>query len=62
MPPPPAEFFGSDDDVEEEDMDPEEEDGDVMGDEMVTMEGDEGLEEEDGLGRSFLAVCPVRIS
>ncbi|KAF9695686.1 hypothetical protein EKO04_006394 [Ascochyta lentis] len=49
VPPPPAEFSGSDEDVDEEDMDPEEEDGDVMGDDMVAMEGEEDLEEEDGL-------------
>lgn len=58
MPPPPAEFSGSDEDVDEEEMDPEEEDGDVTGDEMVTMERDEDLEEDDRLGKFFLAVCP----
>lgn len=54
MPPTPAEFSGSDEDVDEEEIDPEEEDGDVMGDEMVAMEGEEDMEEEDGLGKSFL--------
>ncbi|KAF2622514.1 hypothetical protein BU25DRAFT_452037 [Macroventuria anomochaeta] len=49
MPPPPAEYPGSDEDVDDEGMDPEEEDGDVMGDELVAMEGEEDLEEEDGL-------------
>lgn len=33
-------------------MDPEEEDGDAMGDDMVPMEGEEELDEEDGLGKS----------
>lgn len=58
MAPPPAEFSGSDEDVDDEEMDPEEEDGDAMGDEMVAMEGEEDLEEEDGLGKSFLVACP----
>ncbi|KAJ4307722.1 hypothetical protein N0V94_009640, partial [Neodidymelliopsis sp. IMI 364377] len=49
MPPPQAEFSGSDEDLDEEDMDPEEEDGDAMGDELVAMEGEEDLEDEDGL-------------
>ena len=53
MPPPPAEYSGSDEDVDDEEMDPEEEDGDVMGDELVAMEGEEDLEEEVGLGKSF---------
>lgn len=52
MSPPPAEFSDSDQDVEEEEIDAEEE----MGQEMVAMDGDEDLEEEDGLGKSFLAV------
>jgi hypothetical protein len=58
MPAHPAEFSGSDEDVDEEELDPEEEDGDVMGDEMVAMEGEEDPEDEDGLGKSFLSTCP----
>jgi anaphase-promoting complex subunit 10 len=54
MPPPPAEFSDSDQDVDEEGMEPEGE----MGEEMVAMDGDEDLEEEDGLGKSFLAARP----
>lgn len=53
--PPPAEFSGSEEDVDEEETDPEEEDADVMGDEMVAIEGEEDVEEGDGLGKSFLA-------
>ncbi|KAF3041158.1 anaphase promoting complex subunit doc1 [Didymella heteroderae] len=45
MPPPPAEFSDSDQDVEVEEMGPEEE----MGEGMVAIDGDEDLEEEDGL-------------
>lgn len=58
MPPPPAEFSNSDQDVDEEEMEAEEEDGDAMGEETVAMEGEDDLEEEDGLGKSFLAACP----
>lgn len=54
MGPPPAEFSDSDQDDEEEEMEPEEE----MGEEMVGMDGDEDLEEEDGLGKSFLDARP----
>jgi anaphase-promoting complex subunit 10 len=54
MPPPSAEFSDSDQDVEEEDMEPEED----MEEEMVAMDGDEDLEEEGGLGKSFLASRP----
>jgi anaphase-promoting complex subunit 10 len=54
----PADFSDSDQDVEEEEMEPEEEDGDALGDEMAAMEGEEDLEEEDGLGKPFLAACP----
>ncbi|KZM24670.1 hypothetical protein ST47_g4198 [Ascochyta rabiei] len=49
VPPPPADFSSSDEDVDEEELDPEEEDGDVMGDEIVAMDGEEDLEEEEGL-------------
>ncbi|KAJ4376572.1 hypothetical protein N0V86_006686 [Didymella sp. IMI 355093] len=45
MPSPSAEFSDSDQDVEEEDVEPEED----MEEEMVAMDGDEDLEEEDGL-------------
>ena len=54
MPPPPADFSDSDQDIEDEEMEPEDE----MGEEMGAMDGDEGLEDEDGLGKSFLAARP----
>lgn len=57
--PPPVEFSGSDEDVDEEDLDPEEEAVDVMGEEMLAMDGEEDLEEEDGLGKSFLIACTI---
>lgn len=62
MPPPPAEFSGSDEDVDEEEVDPEEEDGDVTREEMVAMEGEEDLDEEDGLGKSFPVKYPLVLS
>lgn len=55
MPPPPVDFSGSDEDVDEEEN-PEEGDSDVMQDEMLAMEGEEDLDEEEALGKSFPAV------
>jgi anaphase-promoting complex subunit 10 len=51
MPPPPADFSDSDQDAEDQEMGPEED----MGEDMRAMDGDEDLEEEDGLGKS----CPT---
>jgi hypothetical protein len=64
MPPPQAGFSGSDEDVEEEEIDPEDEGGDIMGEDLVAMEGEEDLEEEeeDALGKTSLAACPVSVS
>jgi hypothetical protein len=56
-PPPQAEFSGSEEDLDEEEMDPEEDEGDVMADNMRATEGEEEID-EDGLGKSFLAACP----
>ena len=58
MPPPPAEFSESDEDVDEEEIDPEEEGDDVVQDELGEMEGEEDLDEEEGLGKSFPAKYP----
>lgn len=51
MPPPSADFSGSDEDVDEE-LSPEERDGNGVGDDMAVMEAEEDLDEEDGLGKS----------
>lgn len=59
MPPPPAEFSDSEEDPEEEELHPEEQDGDDVGD-MVVMEGEEDLD-DDGLGKSYLVLRPGQL-